>query len=472
VTKEALRGVELFDELSSEQLAALAAASEEAVIGVGETLVRPGELPDAVSIVLEGGVEWSIDVNGEWVVLGIRDAPTYFGAINILLDQPSEVTGRAAAPSRLLRIGADDFRALLRDEPSVLRQTLARIAPVNRSVEAQLRQREKLASLGTLSAGLAHELNNPAAAASRSATELARSLDVLADTVHHFVSSGIEREDAERLVALQRRALAGGATVAARSSIELSAREAELERAIDARGQEGWRLAAPLAEAGVDEAWIDEIASHSGPAFGAALAWVVASLTARTLAAEVEASTNRISEIVAAVKEYTFMDRGALQEVDVNAALESTLTMLRHELKRGSVLVEREYDEALPPILASGSELNQVWTNLIDNAIDAVNGDGTITIRTRHDADTVIIEIADDGPGIPEHVQSRIFEPFYTTKDVGEGTGLGLDVSRRIIDGHDGSIIFITRPGDTRFVVSLPRRPRRQRAGAAVSTRI
>ena len=207
--EEGLREIELFDELSDEQLDAIAVGGEEVRVSTGETLVRPGELHEAVSIVLEGAIEWSIDVNGERIVLGIRDAPTYFGAINILLDQPSEVSGRAAAPSRLLRIRSDDFRALLRDEPSVLRQTLARIAPVNRNVEAQLRQREKLASLGTLAAGLAHELNNPAAAASRSATELAQALDVLADTVHHFVSSGIEREGAERLVELQRRALAG-----------------------------------------------------------------------------------------------------------------------------------------------------------------------------------------------------------------------------------------------------------------------
>ena len=152
------------------------------------------------------------------------------------------------------------------------------------------------------------------------------------------------------------------------------------------------------------------------------------------------------------------MDRGQLQEVDVHAGLESTLTMLRHKLKRGTIRVEREYEESLPPIPASGSELNQVWTNLIDNAIDAVNGEGIVTIRTRHDADVVTVEIADDGPGIPDDVQSRIFEPFYTTKDVGDGTGLGLDVSRRIIDAHGGSIVFTTRPGDTRFVVSLPRR--------------
>ena len=458
MTEEGLREIELFDELSSEQLDAIAVGGEEVRVSTGETLVRPGELHEAVSIVLEGAIEWSIDVNGERIVLGIRDAPTYFGAINILLDQPSDVSGRAAAPSRLLRIRSDDFRALLRDEPSVLRQTLARIAPVNRAVEAQLRQREKLASLGTLAAGLAHELNNPAAAASRSATELAQALDVLADTVHQFVSSGIEREGAERLVGLQRRALAGATEDRPRGRLELSEREAELGRAIDARGQEGWRLAAPLAEAGLDEAWIDDVASHAGRAFGAALAWVVASLTARTLAAEVHASTSRISEIVAAVKEYTFMDRGQLQEVDVHAGLESTLTMLRHKLKRGTIRVEREYEESLPPIPASGSELNQVWTNLIDNAIDAVNGDGIVTIRTRYDAEVVTVEIADDGPGIPDDVQSRIFEPFYTTKDVGDGTGLGLDVSRRIIDAHGGSIVFTTRPGDTRFVVSLPRR--------------
>ncbi len=456
--EDTLRAVELFQELPAQRLSAIAAAAEEVRVGMGEILVRPEEIPAAVSVVVEGSVEWSLDLNGERVVLGIRDAPTYFGAINVLLDQASEVTGRAAAPSRLLRIDADDFRGLLRDEPSVLRQTLARIAPVNRSVEAQLRQREKLASLGTLAAGLAHELNNPAAAASRSAAELARSLDVLAGTVHHFVSSGIEREDAERLVALQRRALAGApAGSSSLERLELADREAALERALDARGQEGWRLAGALAEAGLDAAWIDEVAALAGSALGAALEWVVASLTSRTLAAELEASTSRISEIVSAVKDYTFMDRGSLQDVDIHAGIEATLTMLRHELKRGSVTIVREFDPALPTVAASGSELNQVWTNLIDNALDAVDGAGKITILTRHDEDSVVVEIADDGPGIPAEVQSRIFEPFYTTKEVGEGTGLGLDISHRIVTTHGGSIVFTSKPGDTRFVVSLPR---------------
>jgi signal transduction histidine kinase len=457
VTDHPLRQIELFDELSAEQLDAILAAGETVAVGIGEILVREGEPFDGVAIVLEGAVEWSMEVNGERLALGIRDAPTYFGATNALLDQPSVVTGRAAAPMRLLRIDNDDFRSLLRREPSVLRQTLARIVPVYRGVEAQVRQREKLASLGTLAAGLAHELNNPAAAASRSASELARSLDVLADTVNQFVSSGLEREGAARLVSLQQRALAGRQDTAPPSRLEVAEREAALERTIDARGVEGWRFSAPLAEAGVDEAWIDEVASHAGSAFEAALAWVAASLTARALAAEVEASATRISEIVAAVKDYTFMDRGSLQEVDVHATLESTLTILHHKLKHGTVRVEREYAETLPPIIASGSELNQVWTNLIHNAIDAVDGNGRVTIRTRHDAETVTVEIADDGPGIPEDVQSRIFEPFYTTKDVGDGTGLGLDVSRRIVDAHGGSIFFTTRPGDTRFVVSLPR---------------
>ena len=265
----------------------------------------------------------------------------------------------------------------------MLKKALRMIAPVQQGAEAVMREREKLAALGTLSAGLAHELNNPAAAARRSASELARAFTVLNDTLRAFVCSGVEREDAGSLVELHEEAVARAVAQRPASGLEAADREDALVDLLDDKGLEGWRLAPPLAEAGVDAEWVARVEGHAGKALGAALDWVVASLTARGLVSELHDSTARISEIVAAVKDYTHMDRAQTQTIDVHDGIESTLTMLHHKLKRGDVRVVRDYDRGLPRITAHPSQLNQVWTNLLDNAIDAVDGDGTVTIRTR-----------------------------------------------------------------------------------------
>jgi signal transduction histidine kinase len=221
-------------------------------------------------------------------------------------------------------------------------------------------------------------------------------------------------------------------------------------------GEEGWRLAEPLSRACLDEDWLEQVQTAAGPATGAALEWVAASLTAHTLVGELHESTARISELVAAIKDYTHMDRAAVEDVDVHAGLDSTLTMLKYRIKHEPVKVERVYDRTLPPVTVHGSELNQVWTNLLTNALDAIEGKGTITITTRGVGDDVVVEIGDDGPGIPAEVQGRIFDPFFTTKQVGDGTGLGLDIARRIIIAHRGAISVRSRPGNTVFSVSIP----------------
>jgi signal transduction histidine kinase len=322
--------------------------------------------------------------------------------------------------------------------------------------EAALREREKLIALGTLSAGLAHELNNPAAAARRSAADLSEALEVLQDTVHRFVSSGVERAGAEELVALQKEALERASGAEPLDALEASDREDALVDALDARGARGWRVGPALAEAGLDEEWIDRLRSSAGGAFEAALEWVAASLAARGLAADLTAGTERISEVVSAMKDYTYMDQAEVQRIDLHDGIETTLTILGHRLKRGRVRLVREYDRTLPPITAHGSQLNQVWTNLIDNAVDAVDGDGTITIRTSRMGDEALVEVADDGPGVPADIADRIFEPFFTTKDVGRGTGLGLDIVSRVVVNHHGRVELSRAPGPTRFCVWLP----------------
>jgi signal transduction histidine kinase len=453
---EAFRRVDLFDDVGEACLERLSEVTTEETLAAGQYVIHEGEVVNRFCVLVEGAVEWVRSVGGEEIVMATRPALTYFGAMNLLTDELSQAGGRAVVDSRMYVVPGDDFRRLLRDEPSVLKGALRVIAPVHQGAEAVLREREKLAALGTLSAGLAHELNNPAAAARRSASELAKAFQVLQDTVRGFVCSGVEREDAGELVELHQEAIDRAAAQDPANGMEAADREDALVDLLDAKGLEGWRLAPPLAEAGVDDDWVARVEAHAGPALGGALDWVVASLTARGLVDELHDSTARISEIVAAVKDYTHMDRADTQEIDVHDGIESTLRMLAHELKRGDVRIVREYAPALPRVVAHPAQLNQVWTNLLDNAIDAVDGDGTITIRTCLVPEHVAVEVADDGPGVPRELQSRLFEPFFTTKEVGKGTGLGLDIVRRIVENHRGQVRLISEPGDTRFEVRLP----------------
>ena len=365
---------------------------------------------------------------------------------------------RAVQAARVAAIDADAFRRLMHEHRPVEQAVMRAFQPTFQRFEGLARQREKLAALGTMAAGLAHELNNPAAAASRTAAELAEVLVVVQSTIGAFVESGVERADAERLVALQRAAVARAADAPPTDPLAQAEREDELADQLGELGiADPWVLAEPLAAAGVDAAWLAGVQRHAGAATEAAVRWVAATLVAQSLVAELRDSTGRISTLVSAVKDYSSMDRPGDQEVDLHEGLESTLTMLGHKLRRGSVRVVRDYDRELPRLRAQGSELNQVWTNLLDNAIDAVDGEGTLTVTTRRSGDRLEVVIADDGPGIPPGIRDRIFEPFFTTKDVGRGTGLGLQTARRIVvDRHGGEIRVDGEPPGTRVHVALP----------------
>jgi signal transduction histidine kinase len=275
--------------------------------------------------------------------------------------------------------------------------------------------------------------------------------------MRRFVEAGISREDAERLLELQQEAVGRNGRTALDALDAADAEDELLDELEEVGVPEAWRIVEPLAAAGVDREWVRQVAGLAGKASDAAFAWVAASLTAKGLVDELRESTERMSGLVGAVKTYAYMDRGDTVEVDLHEGIETTLAVMGHKLKHTQIKLERDYDRALPRLVLRGSELNQVWTNLIDNAIDAVGDSGTIAIATRAEGDWAIVEVTDDGPGIPPEIQERIFESFFTTKDVGQGTGLGLATARMIVvDRHGGSLTFDSKPGTTTFRVTLP----------------
>ena len=456
-----LRRIDLVRGLSGQRLRWLAEHAEDRVYEAGDTIFREGELPEAFFFLLDGRVESTAKVGGgdEASIVTHREY-TFIGAISLLQGGPYPGTTRVLTRTRVIGVPKEVFEELVRDEPTVRETVLQAFQPVFERFSEMRAQREKLAALGEMSAGLAHELNNPASAAGRAAQELADALAEVQAGVGRFAERGLPTESLAGLASAAARARSVARDAEEPDALERSDREEEVADVLGRHGvAEPWDLAADLVDAGLDASCTETVAASVDEDVAAdALAWVAAGARAEGLARELSEATGRIAELVRAVKEYTYMDQAPSQDVDVNRGIKTTLTVLQHKLKKGDVRLVKQLSPDLPQIHAYGSELNQVWTNLIDNAIDAVAGDGTITIRTSPDGgDAVIVEIEDDGPGIPAEAQSRVFEPFFTTKDVGEGTGLGLDVAWRIVvQRHRGDIRLESRPGETRFVVRLP----------------
>jgi signal transduction histidine kinase len=458
VSLEELRRIDLFDDLDDEQLARWVAVTHVRTVPAGELIAEQGKRAPGLHLVLEGTVQALFVTDGRVEPAGQHHAPTWMGAIAVLIDIPVGVRMQAETECRIGTVRGEDFLELVFDQRCVHQRVMQVVRPVLGRLEAVEQNRERLAALGTMAAGLAHELNNPAAAAKRAAADMTDAVEVLSSTIGHFVDSGMERAQAQQLGEMQREALERAASSTPLDTLAAADAEDELTDALERAGvAEPWRLAEPLVRAGIDAEWLDRLEEVAGPATGAALAWVAASLTARGLAAELCDSAERMTRLVGAVKAYSYMDRGDVVEMDIHEGLDTTLVVLGHKLKHTSNAVEREYDRSLPKLLGRGSELNQVWTNLLDNAIDALGEKGTITVRTRLDGDCAVVEVSDDGPGVPEDIRERIFEPFFTTKPVGAGTGLGLDAARRIVEErHRGTIGVQSRPGETTFQVWLP----------------
>ncbi len=440
--------------LTDEQVEALAPYGTKLRLEPGDYLFDEKSVVDSFYVLLGGEIRISRLDGAEETPLVTHHPGDFTGGLAVLTGKRSIHRARATAPSRVLEIDSETFRRVAVERPDVADVFISTLARRIRQTQRAFRQQEKMAALGKLSAGLAHELNNPAAAARRAADDL-RDAVLEAQLLSLEHDERFSPQGRERLAGVLRETSGIGDVIL--DPIALSDLEEQVALWLEGRGfEEAWDLAPKLVAAGLATDRLERLAEDLGGdrTLAGALEWLGATLGLLGLADEVGRSTARISQLVGAIKEHTYMDRGSYGETDVREGLESTLTILGHKLK--GVTVKRDYEETLPKIWAKGGELNQVWTNLIDNAAEAVGGRGHIVVGAYQHTDLVVVEIADDGPGISREIQNRIFEPFFTTKQIGQGTGLGLDIVRRIVVAHGGEVAFDTKPGETRFVVRLP----------------
>jgi signal transduction histidine kinase len=461
-----LRTMFLFEALTADQLDWITQRSRVELFPAGAQVYAEGAPATCFYVLLAGTISMTRRVAGDDVEL-VRSSQrgAYAGATASFTNPPAGQEHlypgslRAITDSAVMALPADQFAPQLRSWFPMAMHLIEGMLIAQRTSQVVIGQREKLVALGALTAGLTHELNNPAAAAVRATSSLRDRIAGMRHKLAMLAKADIDADALESLVDLQEDAVKRVGDAPQLTPLETSDREDDMGTWLEDHDVDGaWELAPVFVAAGLTPDWMEQLPSVTGgDDLNGSVRWLAYGVETEMLMTEIEEATRRISDLVTAAKNYSHMDRAGHEWVDVHEGLKSTLVMLTYRLR--GITVVKELDRSLPKVLAYPGELNQVWTNIIDNAAAAMKGSGTLTVRTSRDGDNLLVEICDTGPGIPKELQTRIFEPFFTTKGVGEGTGLGLDISWKIIvNRHGGDLRVISVPGETRFQVRLPLR--------------